>query len=159
MILRKGNMWDRFGHVDWFLITTNYVVNKVGLAVMGRGIAKEAADRIPSLRKDFGTKLKRWLDDYQFVDPLAFPYVCTIGKYDGQKVGCFMVKYSWDEPARLELIEQSTQRLIEILDSLEIIPLVALNFPGIGNGKLKREDVLPIIERLPDNVEVWEYDE
>lgn len=33
---------------------------------------------------------------------------------------------------------------------------IHLNFPGIGNGGLKRSNVLPLLERLPDNVKVWE---
>ena len=32
---------------------------------------------------------------------------------------------------------------------------VDLNFPGIGNGKLLMEDVLPVIDCLGDNVNVW----
>jgi hypothetical protein len=34
---------------------------------------------------------------------------------------------------------------------------VHLNYPGIGNGRLRREDVLPIIALLPDQVTIWEY--
>jgi hypothetical protein len=35
---------------------------------------------------------------------------------------------------------------------------IAMNFPGIGWGGLNRLEVLPIISSLPDNVEIWEYD-
>ncbi len=42
----------------------------------------------------------------------------------------------------------------EILDRPHIT--VALNFPGIGYGGLNRNEVLPIISILPDNVEIWE---
>ena len=35
---------------------------------------------------------------------------------------------------------------------------VCLNFPGIGHGRLERDEVLPIIKLLPDSVEVWEYE-
>ena len=34
---------------------------------------------------------------------------------------------------------------------------VAVNFPGIGNGRLHREAVLPIIVQLPAQVTIWEY--
>jgi hypothetical protein len=33
---------------------------------------------------------------------------------------------------------------------------IAVNFPGIGNGRLRREAVLPIVQ-LPDQVTIWEY--
>lgn len=157
MILRKGNMWDVFGKVDWFLITTNPIVTKQGLAVMGRGIAKQACIRIPTLREDFGTLLNNTKDNLDFPRPVR-----TIGTYEGQKVGHFMVKLHWRYPATLGIIEDSVAALIDILFSIEEMYgttiRVALNFPGIGNGKLKREDVLPIIEKLPDNVQVWEYE-
>jgi hypothetical protein len=33
-----------------------------------------------------------------------------------------------------------------------------MNFPGIGYGRLKEEDVLPIIDEiLPDNVVVYKH--
>jgi len=35
---------------------------------------------------------------------------------------------------------------------------IDLNFPGIGNGKLPRHQVLYLLEDLPDNIHVWEYD-
>jgi hypothetical protein len=34
---------------------------------------------------------------------------------------------------------------------------VHLNFPDNGNGRLRREDVLPIVTQLPDQVAIWEY--
>ena len=75
--------------------------------------------------------------------------------------GCFMVKDHWMEKAKLSLIKDSCLDLCDILDSVAVVhdsPIrVDLNFPGIGNGGLPREDVLPIIEQLPDNVHVWEY--
>jgi hypothetical protein len=71
-----------------------------------------------------------------------------------QRVGFFMVKQHWNDPAHIPTIMRSTAELIEIASQYVKIDL---NFPGIGNGKLKREDVLPIIEQLPDNVHVWEY--
>jgi len=34
---------------------------------------------------------------------------------------------------------------------------IDLNFPGIGNGRLSPDQVLPLIKQLPDNVHVWRY--
>lgn len=151
MILKKGDMWDRFGKVERFLFTSNPIVNKQGLAVMGRGIAKQMADRYPEIRDDFARQLQGW----QAVN-LRHPNVLEINEYGGQMVGYFMVKDHWRSPASLSIIEESVNEVI----AWDTDPwfTIALNFPGIGNGKLRREDVLPIIERLPDNVEVWEYE-
>lgn len=156
MVLEKGDMWSVFGKTDWFLITTNPIVRKDGAAVMGAGIAKEAASRYPGLAFDFGTRLKGW-GGYWYEHQVA-----TIGVYGGQRIGCFMVKDHWQNPACPVIIMDSVDTLKDILRSLNEIGIgyqrIDLNFPGIGNGKLKREDVLPIIEQLPDNVHVWEYE-
>lgn len=78
MILEKGNMWDVFGNTQLFYITTNPIVNANGEAVMGRGIALEAAKRFPTIRKDFADKL-----DY-LKRGHPFRYTGFIGNYDGQ---------------------------------------------------------------------------
>ena len=77
-----------------------------------------------------------------------------------------MVKNHWAEEAKLNIIAESCAALLHGLTPrgnkfsngkyLHTVR-VDLNFPGIGNGKLKREDVLPILEKLPDSVHVWEY--
>lgn len=160
MILEKGNMWDVFGSTDLFLITTNPIINKQGLAVMGRGIALEASKRFPYIRKDFAKRMQQLKNH----GPLT---VNIIKPYYGQMIGFFMVKDHWAEDAKLSLIEKSVEELCDKLTprgqrfcSTKYLHdvRVDLNFPGIGNGKLKREDVLPLIEKLPDNVHVWEYE-
>jgi len=154
VILHKGNMWDCFGKVDLFLITTNPVVKKNGACVMGRGIAKEMSEKYPEIPFALGSIIqtrrgtKAWRDSD------------TIGCLDKQIVGYFMVKDHWLEPAKLSIIESSVRALLVQLDYCTQYKsdfTVALNFPGIGNGKLKREDVLPLLEVLPDNVHVWEF--
>lgn len=146
MVLRHGNMFDVWGRDDLFLFTSNPIVNARGLAVMGRGMARQLADRHPKIREDFGTIL---------TCSAFFPPVGEIGVYDDQTVGYFMVKRDWSMPAELPLIENSTHYLGAIAYQYDRINL---NFPGIGNGNLRREWVLPIIELLPDNVHVWEYE-
>lgn len=154
MILEKGDMWSIFGKTDLFLITTNPIRRKDGALVMGRGIALEAAKRFPDLPFAYGidTAMDAWTQGYE--DALH-PSCCnTVGTYDGQLMGYFMVKHHWREPADLEIIRQSVRQCSRLFSTLD---RVDLNFPSIGNGKLKREDVLPIIEQLPDNVHIWEY--
>ena len=151
MILERGNMWDVFGKTGLFLITTNPIIRKDGAVVMGRGIAREAALRFPELPFKFGRRLSPEVVGYQ----ASGDSTGTIGTYEQQEVGYFMVKRHWNSPAELSIIEDS------VSDLLSWAPYqfwrIDLNFPGIGNGKLRREDVLPIIEKLPDKVHVWEY--
>lgn len=145
MILEKGNMWDVFGETDIFMITTNPIQRNDGAVVMGRGIALQAKERFPQLPYDFGYMLTRYKDNVGY-----------IGNYDYQRIYWFMVKDHWRNHASLEIITRSVERtkhLFELSDER-----VDLNFPGIGNGRLQRNDVLPILETLPDNIHVWEYD-
>lgn len=149
MILEKGNMWDVWGNTDLFLITTNPITRKDGAAVMGRGIAKEAATKFPEIQRSFG----QFLESQDNKPHNNCDWICQL---DGQDVGYFMVKKHWAAKADLDIIKRSTNSLMEWLD-IKDWGRVDLNFPGIGNGGLVREDVLPIIQLLPDNVHVWEY--
>ena len=149
MILEKGNMWDVFHKTDIFMITTNPIIRNDGAVVMGRGIALEAKKRFPQLPYDFGKELKSLHPE---IDQES---VGQIGVYDGTPIWFFMVKHHWRDAASLRIIEQSVFYLkygFKISDKR-----IDLNFPGIGNGRLERNRVLPILEELPDNVHVWEY--
>lgn len=150
MILERGDMWSAFGK-GAFMITTNPIRRKDGAVVMGRGIAKEAKDRFPELPYDFGRQLE--------LMPHLADTIGYIGSYDNVPIYYFMVKSHWREPASLEIIERS----VAAMDYWGYIAdfydrRIDLNFPGIGNGQLKREDVLPLLEGLPDNVHIWEKD-
>lgn len=147
MILEHGNMWDVFGKTDLFLITTNPIINKQGNLVMGRGIAKEFAERFPTGPKEFASIIRGFPNSN--VGNLYYEPV--FGK---QHVGYFMVKDHWAENAKISIIMRSVADLYDMAASWGRIDL---NFPGIGNGKLKMEDVLPIVQQLPDNVHVWTY--
>lgn len=161
MILERGNMWDMFGKTDMFLITTNPIMRKDGCLVMGAGIAKQAATKFFSLPFEYGQKVRhdRWYCNYDdAMHPIHCNFVGTFGDpFVKQKMGYFMVKDHWAEPAKLDIIERSVRELKRVFTNGKPNFRVDLNFPGIGNGKLAREDVLPIISQLPDNVHVWEY--
>jgi len=114
---------------------------------MGKGIALQAKQRFPHLAKRAAQEIEK-NSVYGFI---------TL-----DRIGLFQVKHKWYDRADLSLICLSTEKLFSwIMDYAFIYrkyPKVVLNFPGIGNGKLERLDVLPFISLLPDCVEVWEYD-
>ena len=149
MILEQGNMWDVYGKTNLFLITTNPIVTKAGKLVMGRGIAAQMRDNFPGSDVEFANLVRAFPQHHV----MSMSYDPVFGR---QHVGFFMVKLHWNDPAHIPTIMRSTARLIEIAP---MYARIDLNFPGIGNGKLKREDVLPIIEQLPDNVHIWEFKE
>jgi hypothetical protein len=132
MIEIKGNIWDRPGVI---IIPTNGHVSGNGKAVMGRGLALQAARRYPLLAKEFGDRLTYFGKSIHF-----FP------KYN---LMTFPVKHHWNEKADFALIKDSIKALRFMISNME-----TYNMPrvGCGNGGLKWEDVKPLLIDLPNNV-------
>lgn len=154
MKLLKGNMWSVYNESDLFCITCNSELNSKGELIMGKGIAKQAKEMFP-------------LDDLSFMLAYEIKHTCgPLGIYGliiphyrvwrTHHIGAFQTKTYWRQPARLDIILRSTAALLEWIESHPEVKRVDLNFPGIGEGKLERSAVLPLIEVLPDTVHIWE---
>lgn len=141
-VFKTGDMWSAFGVADYFIITTNAIVKNDGALVMGRGIAQQARDRFPGLDHQLGQVIKR----------LRSPYGCVLMS----PISVFQVKYHWRNEADLSLIAYSAQELNKLARKAPHRTF-ALNFPGIGNGRLNAADVRPLLTTLPDNVEIWSF--
>lgn len=142
---RHGDMWSVLDEVDCFIITTNSTIKKDGAVVMGRGIAKQLRDREPGIDVKIGQAInmeKNSTNQYGFID--------------GGRYGVFQVKYFWGDPADIELIKLST---VELAIEATANPgkKYALNFPGIGNGGLPLATIKPVVDILPNNVQVWTF--
>lgn len=150
MKLRKGDMWDVYERSDLFLITTNgRIAEPQGKLVMGRGVAKEARDMFPGLDRRLALKIKS-------VGVFDEKLQCwRYGFIPGANLGILQVKYHWNHVADLALIQFSVNKLAMWTDEHQGA-IVNMPFPGIGAGRLKKDQVMPIIEWLPDNVTVWE---
>ena len=144
----KGNVFN--GNNDVIVITTNGCIDSKGELVMGRGAALEAKRRYPNLPRIAAQEIKK------------YPYLTMRGVYiyrfltiPNTVFGLFQVKYDWREKADLVLIGQSALRLRNMA---QVTPKVtyALNFPGIGNGKLDKKIVMLLLEDLPENVIIYE---
>ena len=150
MILEYGNMWSIWSKTDLFLITTNSFVKHTGQLVMGAGIARQARDRFPGLDTTLGQAIRETcghLGEYGlFISP----------RWPATRLGLFQVKRHWSTDAILDLIHQSADQLTQWA-STHPDCRIDLNFPGIGNGRLSPDQVLPVIKQLPDNVHVWQY--
>lgn len=142
---RTGNMWDAYPTADLFVITTNSFITKDGRLVMGRGIAREACTRFPGLDTRLAEAIRkhcRHLHEYNLViDPQT-------------RIAAFQVKYHWADMATPRLIRASAIALRNLVAGRPLH--VHLNFPGIGNGRLNRDDVLPLLIDLPETVTIWE---
>ena len=151
-----GNMWHEIRCARMFLITTNSYIRKDGCLVMGRGIAKQAAERMPGLPKAAGDAVKRWggghLSEYGLLMSQSWPE---------NNLGLFQVKRRYDKPAELYLIQLSARMLAAFMRKNKV-PLANLNFPGIGNGRLRQDEVLDIL--LPElegsdiTVNLWQHE-
>ena len=135
-----GNIWDYSEDPNAYLvIPTNGTTNQHGFAVMGAGIALQAVMRRSDIRKRLGNILRTGGNHVFYIDEkhLSFP-----------------VKHHWIQKADIILIERSARELRN-LASARPNKVFVLARPGCGNGRLKWEDVKPIIENiLPDNVHV-----
>lgn len=161
MKLKTGNMWDE--SADVVMVTTNATVRRIGTLVMGRGAAKEAAKRNPRLTGWAGERI--WeIQEERTQKPVDYGVLITpmVDRTAGA-IWLFQVKWNWWERADVGLIEKSVDGFMDVLEgksgrAMQLLARgkVSLNFPGIGNGGLGKNVVLPLIERLPDNVTVWE---
>jgi hypothetical protein len=131
----QGNLWD-FGGIP--AVTTNGYINKKGQAVMGRGCAKEATLRFPTIQYRLAFHLLMY-DNHVF-------YLHEFGE---RGVITFPVKHKYNQNASLQLIERSAVELIDlIIPHFHIEDTIYLPRPGCGNGNLNWDDVKPIISNI-----------
>lgn len=119
-------------------ITTNGTVKANGECVMGRGCAREAAERFPGLALALGRHIR--------LGGNVPSSLLANGIYT------FPVKHNWFENADLTLIQASAQWL-SLQATFHKDRVYILPRPGCGNGHLRWEQVRPVIaDILPDNV-------
>lgn len=136
----RGNAWSIVDDYDALCITTNGYIKKNQECVMGRGIALEAKNRIPSLPKSLGLLITRNGNNVHQLSP----------KYRNTVIVSYPVKHNWWESADVELIERSAHQLIKLTDE-QSWNKVLLPRPGCGNGKLKWSKVKLILEPILDD--------
>lgn len=131
-----GDIWTVKS--DWRVIPTNGSVNRSGLAVMGRGVALQAAKRYPDVPRRLGAFLLR--------------HGNTLTTFAEHRLVAFPVKRLWHERAAVALISQSAAHLRFQWKAGYITGVVALPRVGCGNGRLEWGAVRPILERfLPED--------
>jgi hypothetical protein len=133
-----GDLW-RFP-CDTLCITTNGTRKHDGQAVMGRGVAAQAAQRWPWLPQVLGDSLVEHGN-----------HVAALWKLlDTPLLLSFPVKHHWREIADLGLIVRSCRELMRLAGKLGL-GQIALVRPGCGNGGLSWKVVEPRIAPLLDD--------
>lgn len=143
-----GNLWAYHDAGEWIAITTNGILRKDGACVMGRGVAREAAERDVSVPYLLGTAIKR-----------AGNHVAILA---AKRLISYPVKRHWRDPADLALIRRSAAELVTAIHAYNDtgpVPITRLYLvrPGCGNGRLRWADVKHVIAPiLPDWITIVE---
>jgi hypothetical protein len=129
--------------------TGNMTLTQNGFPVMGAGLAKQIAEQVPGVKFQLGQELKKLESLGQSIDKYGNP--CIIKKpsviFINEHFGMIPVKYGWWENANLDLIRYSLQRIRNIAENCPDKTIV-FNYPGIGAGHLKEEDVRELLFEL-----------
>lgn len=145
MQIQQGNLWDYHNRGHWVCVTTNGVVNSAGLLIMGKGVALEAVERFPGLRRLLGSKVKQHGN---------VPILCP-----AERIITFPTKHHYRDNSDLALIRASTEGLkkcwpiVRDLDTMTGVQPLPICLPkvGCGNGGLDwTTQVQPILNGLLD---------
>lgn len=143
MIEVEGSLWhyrdDSAGaaRADALVIPTNGSINARGHAVMGRGLAKQAAALYPGIDQVLAYLLKA-RGHHVHVMLVTPPLPALVS---------FPVKHCWSDQADLTLIDQSCQELWALTTVMRW-SLVALPRVGCGNGHRQWGEVRPRLSQL-----------
>lgn len=122
MITKNMDLWKVKD--GYRCITTNGFVKRNGACVMGRGCAREAAEKYPRLPFELGYKIQTKGNNVY----LFFEYDILI---------TFPTKHNWWEKADINLITQSCYQLVDLSEYLDKkFEYIYLPKPGCGNGEL-----------------------
>lgn len=141
MQTEAGDIWDGWGDDVWVVVPLNHTVRNDGRLVMGRGVARQAVDRIPECAVQFGMHTLNQVEGH--------PGIVVL--FDLKLIGLF-VKQHWRDQASHSLI-------VEGLKSLRSFAIgerrkIRLPLLGAGFGELSGRSSEGRIEEadLPDNV-------
>jgi len=145
MAFKKGNLYTDQNRAFYDLIgfTANSEVKSNGELVMGAGNAKVVRDTYPNSAKIFGQMIKG-------------NKVFYIKGSQELKIFAFQTKIKWRDKSHINIIEKALQKLADYANKNPDLKF-ALPFPGISHGGLDRKDILPLLDILPDNVDIWEF--
>lgn len=147
MKLEYSNLWCSYA--DVYVITTNSYVNNYSELVMGRGAAKQAKLLFPELPVLAGRKI---LNTCGHLGIYGFELIGIIG--------LFQVKKHFKDFADLDLIKYAALKLTLYIAQYPKKLDIHMNYPAIGYGGLRRDQVEPVISNiLPDSVTVHMYKE
>jgi hypothetical protein len=133
------DIWNFTEEGDAICIPTNTMVKRDGTAVMGAGLALQAARQLPDAPAILGASIA--------TEPSKL--IVNIGTWGSATVLSFPTKRDWRNPSNLDLIRSSATELLSIAARFDriIIPRVG---GGLGGLDFERE-VKPLLQAIFDN--------
>ena len=137
---KVGNMLDAPGIK---IVTACSYLTVEHTLFMGKRLARELKVKIPGIDGIFGR--------------MVIDNGGHLGRYGlmiYERWGVLQVRRHYDERADLALITFGLERLKSFAEETGYI--FNVEYPGIGEGELIKEEIGPILKGLPDNVYIWE---
>ncbi len=125
------------------IVTASSFLTSEKKLFMGRGLARDLRIKVPGIDKIFGG--------------MILENCGHLGRYGlliYERWGILQVRCSFNEKPDLGLISFGIKGLKEFAEETGYI--IHLEYPGIEDGELSKEEVGPILDNLPNNVHVWE---
>jgi len=132
----QGDIWQEAAEDGWVVIPTNTCVRHDETAVMGAGLAKDAAERFPELPKRLGNHIRQF-DSRLYVD---------------NPIICLPTKHNWRRPSQMRWVEQGCHELVDlarILGDVGDHRSIFLPQLGCGLGGLNWErQIRPVVDSI-----------
>jgi hypothetical protein len=129
MLETVGDIWEYADRGETIVITTNGSLTRNGRAVLGRGVAKQAAARFPAIADKLGRMLAEQGSH-------VFDLGCGIVSFPVEET-------AWSQPD-LRIIARSAEELRLMTDRLGWKRIIVPR-PGCGGGGLAWKDVEPLL--------------
>lgn len=130
---------------DAICFTSNGIRKRNGEAVMGAGVAKAFANTWPHLPKLLGDSLRTYGNLCKQIAEVSRGFEVPLHIY------AFPTKDHWMNDSYPALISKSAWELRTWADIHEYKRKIFLTRPGCGNGRLRWEDVKPLLEPFLDH--------
>ena len=158
----RRNMFD--DELDLYVVTTNGCITDDKL-VMGRGVALDAKGLCPRLPREAAETIQGAPGFHRhsagcFVYGFVVLYQVVCRDKVERNFGLFQVKYKFADAADTALIGYSVVVMNHVLRgdyfNSQRFKKIGMNYPGIGNGRLTKDQVVPLLESLDKRVTVYE---
>lgn len=160
-VFKFGDMfqqpWNKPGSL--FVVTGNSTIKSDGSLVMGRGAALELKRRLSGIDRLLGEQIRlHGPGSYGLIVLSPENIKRGLGHWSRAfcSVGLFQVKEHFRDKADPKLIEFSAGLLRDWAKANYGVQ-INMNMPGTGCGRLSEAAVLPLLNLLPANVNVWRF--